>query len=307
MNFLGSTASLADVDVVFASENLSRLLRIKRDTTPAERLDKTRRFVAQLEEWGVALVRPAFGPLRSGAPEYAESTRLLDDATTMFVAVEDSTETPAPARTVPISSAEWSERFAGYPTRRQTRARLLALSVGRMPPQAIAAVTGLPTRRPGTTVSLVGLSSETGHSSALSGDSIATRVGRLSDAAMIEEITAAEMVVMPKVETLTDLQLLMMVLTFRRPLVVPATSHVTSLAAEVGSDWMSTHRGALTSEVLERAMGSASRGGDSIASALSRRSLHATADRYAAVFRQASEIARAGRRPPIWQDAGRRE
>lgn len=296
VRFFENATRLDGVDAIHASDGLNRLLMVGRNTTPTERLENTKSLIAQVHAQGIALVRTIFGPLRAVPTHHEESTRLLDEATTTFVAIDDRTESPNPARTVRVPFAELSQRFMGYPVKQRVKGRVLALStgVGRLDGEQLLSALTL-ARVPGLSLRLAGLALHFRSLDRLisSGDcDVTTRFELLSDAAMIEEITAAELVTVPEVTTLAGLHLLMMVLSCERPALVPSTPHISSLAALTGDAWVISYDGALKPETIVSTMHAVRSDARAQQPYLPDRSIRMTGRRYADVFRDASNSAK---------------
>lgn len=299
VRFTGGTAALADVDVLHSAGSLDRLLGIPPRTTPLERLKKTQRFVRQLEDSGVALVRTVYGPQRPVADaRLAEAARLLDEATSTFIAVDETTETPDSARTVMIPFVDLADRFAGYPVNDQVTGRILSVAPNLLGEAASGVLkTSFLTRVPGLSVRSAGKADadfvtllET--ATARTPQVISSRLEPLSDAALVEELTAAELVVVPAPATLPDLHVLMMALAFGRAVLVPTSPAMTALAAEVGAGWVVTYDGPITAEVLDDAMTTVRAAERAPRPDLSARGWDVTGRRYAEAFRTAALVVR---------------
>lgn len=295
VRFASGTAPLSGCDVVHATGSPDGLLGITRPVPAHERLTKVRELVALLEENGTALVRTLVGTRHPADDDAgAEAARLLDDATTTYVVVDDQTPTPDPARTVLIPYADHGPRFLGYPVRQQVDGRVLAVSTGRFGPTASSLLkTSFVTRTPGLSARVAGELDETtaallARATERDPQAVSARVELLSDAALVEEITAAELVLAPAAQTLDDIHLLMMALSLGRPVLVPTDPTTTALATEVGDGWVLTHEGPVTAQVLDIALGATRTTRRATRPDLSARAWEATAHRYAAVFRDAA-------------------
>ncbi len=293
-SFLSAVESLADVDVVHVAESLDTFLRLNHRATPQERLKRTRHFVELLSTHGVALVRTLYGPTPEvNHPLEAEAAKLLDAATTRFVVVDGATTTPDAARTVAIPHAEMTERFAGYPTRDQVVGRLLCVADGTLGAVAESALkTFFVARTQGLSLRLAGEAGETvlvelERAMARTPETITTRIAVLSDAALIEEITAAEFVLVPEPRTLAGYHLIMMALTFGRPVLAPVNEMLLALRREVGDAWVVPLELPITAERLDTAIAQARALKKSERPDLTGRGWEATGQQYARVLRDA--------------------
>lgn len=253
--------SLGDADVVFGVGSLDALLPIRSGASPQDRLRQTQKFVDELSTRGAGLVRTVFGEDDALSDALDREARdLLDAATTRFIVIDDVTSTPDPMRTVRIPFANPIALFAGYPVSERVAGRLLCLTGSGPHTAAIAAVSAsFVARTEGLTVRVTGVAD-----AALEGalqraarppfSSITSRVGILSDAALIEEITAAEFVLIPELRSLPDYQLAMMALAFDRPVLTPANDTARALSIDVGAEWVVPLEGTMSAECLDRAI-----------------------------------------------------
>lgn len=205
-----------DVDVVHVSDERLDILLGTRDRSDGRRLLATIAFTWALRLRRIALVRtlsPSPGQATSRAGRSAQ--RILDDATDLFVAFDAATKTPAPERTAVVPHAHFRERFVGYPRSPLVSGRVAwALTAG---PEEAPSRSSTPCPR--DTEPLV-ISSET------------------SDGALVLAITAAELVVLPAITTLSDLQLLFLALSLDRAVLTCRTDAMISLAELVGPGWL---------------------------------------------------------------------
>lgn len=293
-SFQTSGDSLADVDVVHVTGPLDTLLRLNHRSTPQERLKRTRHFVEMLSTNAVALVRTLYGPTPElHHPLEAEAAKLLDAATTRFVVVDGATKTPDAARTVVIPYADMTERFAGYPTRDQVVGRLLCVADGTLDAVAESALkTFFVARTQNLSLRLAGeaddaILAELERAVARTPETITSRIEVLSDAALIEEITAAEFVLVPEPRTLAGYHLIMMALTFGRPVLAPVNEMLLALRREVGDAWVVPLELPITAERLDNAIAQSRALRKTERPDLTGRGWEATGRRYARVLRDA--------------------
>lgn len=264
--------------------------------TNDERAEIARAVVDGLDRRGVSLVQTLHGPHQGTGAEWR---RVIDDATAVFVVLDETTSTPHPDRTIVIPHAHYRERFVGYPRQEQIPGRLLAISPNRLVKVAAGPLKIFPlTNTPGLSLRVVGQSN-----AALDAllekvlgrhpQNVSAYTGLVSDAMMVAEVSAAELVILPDNASLVDESMLMLALSLDRPVLVPESAASQRLVEEVGAGWVHHHSGALTAERLDQVVNAArnaSRGGQPD---LSAREPRATATRYADVFRSVTSVARA--------------
>lgn len=300
IRFQPSGESLAEVDVMHVAGSLDAVLRLNHRSAPQERLKRTRHFVELLSTNGVALVRTLYGPTPElHHPLEAEAAELLDAATTRFVVVNGATRTPDAVRTVVIPYAEMTERFAGYPTRDQVIGRLLCVADGTLGAVAESALkTFFVARTQNLSLRLAGEADEAvlarlGRAVDRTPETITTRLEVLSDAALIEEITAAEFVLVPEPRTLAEYHLIMMALTFGRPVLAPVNEMLLALRREVGEAWVVPLELPITAERLDTAIAQARALPKTARPDLTGRGWEATGQRYAQILCDAVDETRA--------------
>jgi len=292
--------ALTDVDIVHVVGSPDAFLGLDQSSSRLERFKRTRNFVAQLSSDGVALVRTLYGPMPELTdPLEAAAAALLDSATTRFVVVDGATRTPDPARTVVIPLADLTEPFAGYPTRDQIFGRLLCISDEELGAVAEGVLkTFFVNRTPGLSLRLAGVAGEAvlaqlERAVDRTPEKITTRNEVLSDAALIEEITAAEFVLVPEPHTLAGYHLIMLALTFGRPVIAPANEMLLALRDEVGASWVIPLASPITAERLDTAIAQARERSNTARPNLTGRGWMETGRQYAKVFRDAVNETRA--------------
>lgn len=298
IKFRQSGGRLNDVDIIHVIGSADKFLRLNDSSAPHERLERTRHFVELLSTREVALVRTLYGPAPVGPhPLEVEAAALLDSATTRFVTVDGATSTPNPARTVIIPYADLSERFAGYPTQGQVSGRLLCIgdeALGAVAEGVLKTFFVNRTRR--LTLRLAGvvdqaINTELKQALERTPKLLTTREELLSDAALVEEITAAEFVVVPEPRTLAGYQLLMMALSFGRPVIAPENKMLLALRDEVGESWVVPLATPVTAERLDAAIAQAEQPGKNERPNLIGRGWTETGRKYARIYGDAvSEI-----------------
>lgn len=303
IRFRRVAGSLGAADVVFGVGSMDPLLSLKPGAGPRERLRLTQKLVDELAAKGAGLVRTIFD--EGDAPADAlerEARELLDAATSRFIVVDDATSTPDPMRTVRIPFANPRTLFTGYPESERVEGRLLCLTGGGANPEAVGALrTSFLARTDGLSIRVVGvadpvLQGEVERATRRSSASVTSRFGILSDAALIEEITAAEFVLLPELRSLPHYQLAMMVLAFARPVLTPDCGAARALSIDVGPEWVIPLDGTMSAELLDRAVARArSRSADSLPRLDDREWTH-VGERYEQVFRNVVREQRERRR-----------
>lgn len=283
-----------DVDVVHVHD-LDGLLGGP-GATGTQRLENARAVAKHLRRHRISLVRTVTGDAEQAGDGWADrmATRILDRATTAFVVFDEATRTPDPARTTVIPFAHPGERFLGFPRTEQVPGRLLCISPTFLEPRAAGALKVFSvTDTPGLSLRIVGeVSSEfetlIPRVAARRPDDISTRIERISDGAMVMEISAAELVILPRIETLDDLTVLFTALSLDRPVLVPETGPLRRQADEVGPGWVHLHAGPLTAQLVDETIARL-RDADRVGPVdLERRHPDAVAAKYAALYGDAA-------------------
>lgn len=253
--------SLGEVDVVFGVDAMDALLSLKSGATSRERLKQTRKFVDELTAKGAGLIRTVVGEAAVTTDAHEREAReLLDTVTSRFIVIDDVTATPDPLRTVRIPFADPTPLFVGFPVSEQVTGRLLCLTGGGSNAAIIGALrTAFMTRIEGLSVRVVGvddasLEGEVERASRRPSVPVTTRIEILSDAALLEEITAAEFVLLPELRSLADYQIAMIALAFERPVLTPANAAARALSIDVGAEWVVSLEGTMSAERLDQAI-----------------------------------------------------
>lgn len=284
-----------DVDIVHVHHPCA-LLGGKTDGDPLPKNDLVLsalalRVVRNLRKHRTALVQTVHGKDHCGTGRWR---RILERATDAYVTLDADTNTPAPDRTVHIPHAHYRERFLGYPVAEQIPGRVLCIS-----PHRLAAVSAAPLRvfeltsTAGLSLRVAGgpdpaVSSLIDRADAGTQEKISSRLELLSDAAMVEEISEAELVLLPAIETLADESMLFMALSLERPVLVQDSPAVQSLRREVGPCWIHTHAGPLTAERIDSVMDALQSSPAEQPPQFIGRDMDVVAQQYAALYRAAS-------------------
>lgn len=288
---IGGAATGADV--VHGVGAMDAFLGLNEGSTPQDRLDRTRRFVDELAAEGVGLIRTLYGALAvHHHPLEVEAAALLDTATARYIIVDAATQTPDPGRTMTIPFANPVELFRGYPTRDQISGRILCAARGPLDVVARGALKAFfIVREVGLSLRVAGIGDDSvttalARAVERTPETVSGRIEPLSDAALIEEITAAELVLVPALATLADYQLVMMALAFDRPVLVPAGEAANALQNDVGTEWVITFKGPVTAESLDVGIRQSRRAQEGARPVLTGREWARAASRYADAFHE---------------------
>lgn len=240
VRFVGGRTNLEGVHLIHASGSLDRLIGVNPGTRPKERLLKTRDFVKSLRRNHIKLVRTIHVPDSEFNDRYdEEASKLLDRSTALFIGVDARAVDKKSGPTIVIPYANLADRFDGYPRHDSETGRILAISPlgDDFVAQALARTIEF-TRLAGLSVRIGGEASPAFNNllTELGSTSLVTwRNENLSDGALIEEITSSEIVFPPDTNTLYGYHLMMMALSFDRPVAVPDLPITRSLRERYGS------------------------------------------------------------------------
>lgn len=253
----------------------------------------------------IALVRTIHGARPDGA--FARlSNWILDQVTTSVVVLDETTKAPGNRPVTLIPHGHYRDRFIGYPRAEQVQGRVLCFAPVR-PGRELEGPLSDFAMTPTSTLSLrtVGesspeLASLTEHAVPVTPRQASRFVGRVSDGALVKEISAAELVVLPRTTELEDLSLLLLALSLERPVLVPDVPSNQLLSDNVGVGWVHRYSGALTGSVVDRTVQSLRDGSPGGRPNLDDHDPAAISAQYATVFRTAAGGMRRGgsRRTP---------
>ncbi len=286
-----------DVDVVHVVDSSLDTLIGTADASSRQRLLATWAFVRNLRKHRIALVRTVDGTDQRDQRSRSDriASELLDRVTSAFIVRDAFTQTPAPARTHLIPYSEFGERFVGYPGATQVPGRLLCIARGFLPSSAVGLLQLIRvTNTPGLTIRFVAPAHRLSATKLKGAEArrsklISTRLERISDGARIQEIDAAELVVLPRApHTPHDLQILFLALSRRRPVLTPRTEALAELSDEIGVGWLHLTDGPITAEAIDLAIDFGRATERSGAPNLEGRSLASTRAAFAQVFERAA-------------------
>lgn len=276
-----------DVDVV----HVHRLKAIgsARASNWRKRIAISVAFAAMVRSNGIALVRTWHGSDAAGDGGRADrlSNWILNRVTTAFVVVDPSVATPGRKPRTVVPFGHYRERFIGYPRAAQVPGRILCMgeSVPRGAERLIEAFESSSTD--GLSLRVAGMASADRTAAleqAAASPQVSTRVERLADGTMVQELCEAELAVVPTVKELDDLHQVFMALTLDRPVLVPDSALTRSVAESVGSEWVHTYTGQPTAEAIDATVAALRQNPPSGSPALDGRDVASTSALYAEVF-----------------------
>lgn len=220
--------------------------------------------------------------------------RWLEARTVAWVRLNPHTETPDLSRTTTIAHGDYRTWLQPYDAPPSTPGRLLYFGLVR-PYKGVAGLVGAFRRLPLQAVSLriVGQVRDEGGSrlaaqivdATVADPRMSARLEYVDDAALVEDVGRAELVVLPY-EEMHNSGSALFALSVARPVLVPANEVTHDLAREVGPGWVSTFSGALGPEDLLRALDEV-RGPRSPVPDLSHRSWSGTGEAHVQVYERA--------------------
>jgi beta-1,4-mannosyltransferase len=197
-------------------------------------------------------------PHESGGSAERRILRAVDRQTDVFIRLNPTTELEPWMKGVTILHGHYRDRFAHYPRSPREPGRILYFGIIRpyKNVERLIAVYG-DRDRPGTRLRVVGSPSPDlrDRISALADahPSVSARLAFVEDRELVEEISAASLVVLPYAE-MHNSGAALVALSMDRPILVPRTPSNTALADEVGEEWVIQYTGELTDEVLTEAL-----------------------------------------------------
>lgn len=270
-----------------------------RKVSGKDRIAITLAFAAMVKSNKIALVRTWHGSDANGGGGRTSrlSNWILNQVTTAYVIVDPSTPTPRRGSSTLVPFGHYRDRFLGYPRRELTSGRILCVAphLHKNVEQVVAAFVGGKTA--GTSLRVVG-SAPPDRAEAITEfaqaqpDAVSTRLERVSDGSMVEEITAAELVVLPNTGEIEDLHVIFLALSLDRPVLVPDNALTRSLADSVGPGWVHRHKAPVGSSDFTKALETVRNGSRSASPNLDGRDPATTSAMYADVFRAAAKKAR---------------
>lgn len=224
--------------------------------------------------------------------------RLTNRWTTWWIRLNDTTPTPSgvPATTIPLG--DYGDWYSGHARGDAQPGRLLFFGLIRPykdVPTLLRAFGRVPDEDARLVVAGKASSPEVEREvrAAATGDErVELHLGHVADADLAASVAAAQLVALPYRE-MHNSGAVLLALTLRRPVLVPANAVTDAMADEVGAWWVQRFDGDLTPDVLTAAL-AATTDGPPEPPDLSARSWDALAVRHVAVFRDAVARVRRG-------------
>ncbi|MEV8360055.1 hypothetical protein [Microbacterium sp. NPDC076895] len=214
-----------DVDVIHVTDDQLDILLGTHGRSDWCRLLMALAFALAIRFRKVALVRTLLpSPEIRTSRAWLRGQRILDAATDVFVTPDGQVATPDSSRTVVIPYSHFRERFIGFPRAKQSTTGVLWATGAEHATEDIA--------RPSQRID----------------------VAAISDGALAHRITAAELVVVPKIDTLADLQMVFVALSLDRPVLTQTHETLTSLAETIGPRWLFLSQEPITSREVHAAI-----------------------------------------------------
>lgn len=245
-----------------------------RARTRPKRLGKhlaMRLLLARTARRNVPVVRTVhnLAPHEAGSTVERALLRRIDDATDLFVRLNPTTEIGRDVPTVTILHGHYRERFASHPRSEPVTGRLLYFGIIRAYKGVDRLLAVFPDLADGPGGAGIGLrivgspsaDMRTAIEAAAAGDPrISARLAFVPDAELVQEVTAAELVVLPYRE-MHNSGVLLVALSLDRPVLVPRTPSNSALADEVGQGWVLQYDGELTADAVRAALADVRGGG----------------------------------------------
>jgi beta-1,4-mannosyltransferase len=257
-----------------------------------------RGLLRRLRRRGIPVVRTMHNiqPHAAGDARERDLLARLDRLTVVDVHLSECTP-PRDIRTVVIPHGDYRDQFSGHPKYAAVPGRLLFVGrieaykgvlelieiVQEMPPErvelrVVGRATGEMTERIRAAAARM-----------QGGPSVSLRLEFVSDEAMVEEVTRAQLVVLPYRE-MHNSGILLVALSLGRPVLVPSSCVNDAIAREVGDHWVTTYDGSLTADDIERALEGLANHQQTVPS-FRDRDWATVAASYAAVYREAVAVA----------------
>nr|WP_194425475.1 hypothetical protein [Microbacterium aquimaris] len=218
---------------------------------------------------------------------------IIDQAAASLVSLTATTSSTGHA-TVIIAHSHLRDRFLGFPRAESVPGRILITAHDELPAAYEAVVKVFAASDlPEWTLRIAGAvpaELEDSYTRTLADHTgaFSLRDEALSDAARVEEISQAELVVVAAPESNESQSIILLALSLDRAVLVEDTAAMRTLADEVGSEWVRRHPGALTADALETALLALRSSPPADRPNLDAREPNAISAQYTAVFRAAA-------------------
>lgn len=262
-----------------------------RRTPERERTRRAKRFAKMLRRRRIALVRTLRGGEATRAASRAEA--IVDAAATTVTSLEPTASADGRA-TVVVEHSHFRDRFLGFPRETPVAGRALITAIHALHPSTRAAIGVFGVAcLPDWTLRIAGrapsdFADDYARTLAEHTDSVSMRDEALSDAASVEEVSRAEIVIIPAPTSYQSLAVAMLALSLDRPILVEDSEQMRSLADEVGTSWVRRHTGPLTAHALEEALAGFRADPPTGRPNLDARAPNQISARYSAVYRAAA-------------------
>lgn len=279
------------VDVVHLTDSAAVLGN--RRVPESEKVLRATAFTRALKRRRVALVRTVTADVDQDS-RGSRAEAILDSATSKYITHSSHRTIPHAREAALIPHAHLRFRFLGYPRGVAQAGRVLFVSpesfhsayeaamkvfaYANLPAHTLRIVGKIPSRLTSSFARTINLNSKT----------ITLLDETISDAARVEEISKAELVVIVAPETDESMSTMLLALSLDRPVLVEDTPFTRDLAAEVGSTWVRLHSGRLTAATLEKALAALADTPPTGRPALDGRDPDTISQQFAAVYRSAA-------------------
>ncbi|MEW1835802.1 hypothetical protein [Microbacterium sp. NPDC079995] len=281
-----------DVDVVHVAEPHLDMLLGTKGAAPYQRVLASSIFVRNLRRNKISLVQTLWNESKSEEGRMTRiARRILDKATDAFIVFDASVNSPNPKRTAVVPHAHFGDRFVGYPRRTKISGRVACLAHGYLPLAAKGLLGISRVTDADVTLRLAGAATKNLSNAITSAVAerptrVSARLERLSDAALVQEITTAELVVLPRLETLEDLQMVFFALSMDRPVLTVRSPSLNALSASVGEGWLHLSESAITARDVDSALAASRQVSRTPSPNLAGRDLSTIRNQYETIFRR---------------------
>jgi beta-1,4-mannosyltransferase len=213
-------------------------------------------LLARLRLRKIPLVRTVHNvaPHESGNALERFLLRLIDRRTDLFIVLNAHSPVPPGRPVVHIPHPHYRPAYARQPRAEVVRGRLLYFGVIRPYKGVLELIAAFAAwDQPGMSLRIVGQPSAemAGQVAAAADrlDAVGVRFGYVSDAELVAEVSAAELVVLPYL-SMHNSGALLAALSLDRPVLAPRNAVNAALAEEVGPEWVQLYDGDLSAKVL---------------------------------------------------------
>lgn len=279
------------VDVVHLTDSAAVLGN--RRVPESEKVARATAFTRALKRRRVSLVRTVTADVdRDSRGSRAEA--ILDRATSTYITHSAHRTVPQGREATLIPHGHLRFRFLGYPRGVAESGRLLFVTPDSFHSAYEAAMKVFAyADLPAHTLRIVGkipsrLASSFARTISVNSKTITLLDDTVSDAARVEEISRAALVIVEAPETDESMSTMLLALSLDRPVLVEDTPFTRDLAAEVGDSWVRLHPGRLTAVELEKALASFTKSPPTGTPDLDARDPDTVSQQFTAVYRSAA-------------------